>query len=377
MNDHIARKNPFSTQSRVTQLIRLKDVRISQELGGIYAIGQISESQYDPCVAYFGSQERRDESKPPHLVFANLSGDDADAKRFLESFGPLTFARRQASTSEVSDDLDLAWKESVRDTKERYEDPWEHYRRHLLLQPITVTSGNNRKREPVRINLSEFWAEQEHFLFVAQLIEAIRSARSTEEVRSLLRRLVTKPPEVRFGAFSWTSEVHADFQIAFGVKSPPDTGAPFRETLKKALLVAINGANAREILSGAVRLIELMVNSKLASVHPVLASEPCESGRTRIELQRSWLCQDLIGALYMMLFLDVEHQRRVVRCEGCGLLFQDAKENVIYCSSRCETRKRVREWWRKHGKKYRRTKRRMESNGRPGKKVKGRSLRGE
>jgi hypothetical protein len=251
----------------------------------------------------------------------------------------------------ANEEIDLEWRESVRETRQRLTNHAK-YLRNLNLGPYTLTSQSNDPPEVATVNLGDFWAEQEEFLFLYLLIDAIRSGRPVSEARSLLTRFVAKPPKARIGAFVLTPEIYADFQIVFGVRSPHhNTHESYGEILRKALLPQIEKSSDQEIASAAIRLVQLRVNSRLSTTFPSLSM--IDSGSIQSGIERSWSCRNLLGALYVMLFLDIEHQRRVVRCEGCGVLFQDAKDNVLYCSSRCETRTRVRKWWRKKGKNYR------------------------
>lgn len=356
MNTHIARKNRFCWPASVGLFMPLVDARIREDFTGRYVVGRIGGQPYDPFEAYFNSEERREGATPPHLAFSRLTGDDDQAKGFLETYGPLTMVSRlgQQTDKKMFEELDLWWRESVREAREQYENPKEYLRQHFLFDPIILPARPARKPELVTVSLNDFWAAQEHFLFLNLLIEAVCSERPSSEVRSLLTRFVSRPPEERVGVGVLTPEVYADFQIVLGVRSPLNMGRkPYVEALKKVLLYAIQKKDDEEILSAATRLLQLRISERLSKVCPALTSGPRISGPSCNSLQPFWLCRSLIEALYMMVFLDIEHGRRVIRCEGCGVLFQDAKENVLYCSSRCETRKRVRDWWRKHGKRYR------------------------
>jgi hypothetical protein len=352
---HIAHKKPFSTHFPNSRLFALRDVQISEGLAGAYAIGSIREDLYDPFPAYYEAEERRDGQLPPHLEFANLSGDEADAKRFLETFGPLTSEGPILQHDGANERLDLTWRESARDTKERLKSPSEYYKRRVLLKPLTISPKSTKGSDLVTVNLTEFWAEQEEFQFLTLLIIAIRSQRPAKEAKSLLIRYVRKPPDEKIGAFILTPEIYADFQIVLGLKTPSHT-----EHLQKKLLAEIEKRDTQEIEAAAAMFVEHRINSKLSTVCPFLVSGQDTLRPKRFGVENSWLCRDLIGSLYLMLFLDIEHHRRVVRCQGCGAIFQDIKENVLYCARRCENRKRSRDWWKKNGKKYR-TKQREKS----------------
>jgi len=361
----IARKKPFGTYS--PRFFRLENVQISRGISGPRAIGRIGREPYDPLAIYYEVEERRDGPLPPHLAFARLSGDDDDAKGFLERFGPLTMEEQIPYDAADDEGLNLEWRDSVHDTRQRLTNPAEYFRK-FNLGPITVASQSS---DPLAtVNLGEFWAEQEEFLFLYLLIDAIRSGRPASEARSLLTRFVSKPPRARIGFFVLTPEIYADFQIAFGVKSPQGpTDESYGEILKKTLLPQIKKCRDQEIESAGLRLVQLRVNSRLSSTFPLLSVAPVDSGAIRGGIERSWGCRNLLGALYAMLFLDIEHRRRVVRCEGCGVLFQDAKDNVLYCSPLCETRTRVRKWWRVNGKNYRAKQRKQSNVGRKSKSV--------
>jgi hypothetical protein len=327
------------------RLFPLEQIRITDDgLSGRRAIGRFASQSYDPFNLYYTSVERRGEPKPPHLEFASLSGDDDAALSFLRTFGPLTSMENSVPESS-GDELNLAWRDSVRDSKERFRSPEEYYRQHMLLHPLTVSSGFHKRSpstEGVTVDLSTFWAEQEEFLAVLELVRAIRPRKMPGSVRHLLRLVISNPPAPTTGIGRFTPELYGDFQVALHVQTPENFS---EEGLKAVLQAAIGMRSDQQIVDAAARFVELRVNTRL------LGASPCIVAREGLE--RTWRCKDLISALYMMLFLDLDHNRRLVRCPGCGAFFQDAKQNVVFCSSRCETRMRVRKWWRRNGKKYR------------------------
>lgn len=328
------------------------------------AFGSETDNTYDPFVLYYAWKERRDAHRPPHLVFANLGEDDEAAKAFLETYGPLTQRVARCSQQEAEAELGLSWYQSVRDAKERFEDPESYFRKYLAAPPIIHDpSKARRSRQLVRVNLSELWAEQEEFLLLQLLWEALRNRKALPEFRALFLGAARPRSRVVYGGES-TPRILGDLQVVFRVSSPPSSGQhPYREDLTKALSKAIKRCGEADLERFARELISRRLSDHLKGVQPLLLPKDTGSATTKT-LRPTWQVDTLLASLYMMLFLDISYERRVVRCGGCGILFADAKENVFFCSPRCETRARVRRWWRKNGKGYRR-RRKQGSSGRP------------
>jgi hypothetical protein len=343
---HIARKKPFSTE-RASEG-RLAKLKIATIRDG-YAYGRKRAEYYDPFVNYYTWKERRDSTQPPHLIFANLPEEEAAAKHFLETYGALT------ETYITDTDAETDWGVDAQDAQLKLTDPEAYYRKHRVFVTGTISAGDPGTRlwpgmpkslhreDLVRVNLSEFWCEQEAFLLVYRLWEALENRRGDVEIRALFRGAVGHPSRIRSGAFSFPAPLLADLQSALKLRHETNPIQALADRVK-----TLGGSEARW---AAWQLILKVLNRQVARVRPAVQ---LEAG----SISRTWQCRTLLEALYMMFFLDLAQGRRILHCNNCGILFAESKRNVKFCGQRCETRHRVREWWRRHGKEYRAKKKR-------------------
>ena len=351
----MAGKKPFSTHTRAPGgFPRLGNVVIKDG----WAFGRLTDDSYDPFASYHAWREKRDALAPPHLTFANLEESDEAAKEFLGAYGPLTGTKADVDWNEA--ELDLGWYHSVKEAKERFDDPEGYFSRN---HPRIVHDPSKPPSDlrTVRVNLSEFWAEQEEFLLLELLWEKMRNKRTADEIRRVFLMATRPRSRVSYGG-ELTPQLLGDLQVVFRVHSPPSRGSrPYAEVLQEILSKKISRCGADDLRRRVNQLLSRRLNDQLGHVQPLLLSQVGNAAPTT---HWTWQTDNLLAALYMMLFLDITYERRVVRCGGCGILFADAKENVFFCSPRCETRARVRRWWRKNGKGYRR-RRKQGSSGRP------------
>lgn len=245
---------------------------------------------------------------PPHLRFANLMADeDHDIEAFLGEFGPLHehAARDRRSLGQVSAECGRG-----------------------------VTDGNW-----VEVSLQELRAEQEEFLVVRLLMEAVRRGRARDILGELRRYAGKRVPESfrLFRGDLWRT-------IA------PFTHQPNDVEVRKRLGAWLETAKPPALLEAGGKIVAGRLNERLGRVRPVMAV----SGGA---LQGSWFCTDLLEAFYVMLRLDISRNLRLAKCTGCGLLFGGKKGNVAFCSPICSNRYRWRKWDRTKRKKARSPKR--------------------
>ena len=118
--------------------------------------------------------------------------------------------------------------------------------------------------------------------------------------------------------------------------------------------VAIRNSRTDEIRPDQTSRAEELLVSELnrRMVKPVKPRVLLDSGG----LCSSWHCDSLLGAMYLMFFLDIWHCRRSIKiCKfaKCGLVFSNAKPNVRYCCLKCERRASNYDWYHAKGKEYR------------------------
>lgn len=322
----ILRKNPYSVGgSSLFGPYPLGTVILKEGL----AYGQETYALYDPFELYDSWRERRDGPLPPHLVFANLPNEDAAAVAFLETYGPLTdLIQNKIRSQDVEHALGTPLGVAAREARKQFGKAavyWQERFPGSALRPSLKPA--HRTGRWCRVVLREFWKEQQEFRYLSGLWEMVRNHRPETELREYLPSARATPVAPRLNYYLRVGEWQAS-------------------------LDKIRAASAEQLNEIAQGFLGRRVSLRLAHTHPVLAfgADQSTSGEP---IRHFWNCSDLLEALYMMLFLDISLERRILRCEGCGILFADAKGNVHYCSSRCEIRARVRRWWRKRGKGYR------------------------
>jgi hypothetical protein len=75
---------------------------------------------------------------------------------------------------------------------------------------------------------------------------------------------------------------------------------------------------------------------------------PCINVTTDHHANLHYHVGDLLGALYLMIGLDMTSRRYYYHCESCGKRFPVLRSNRKYCSKHCK--------WRKNSKAFRRRK---------------------
>lgn len=293
------------------------------------AYGQETYALYDPFELYDSWRERRDGPLPPHLLFANLPNEDAAAVAFLETYGPLTDPiQNKIRSQDVEHALGTPLGVAARDARKfgKAAVYWQERFPGSALRPSPKPA--HRSGRWCRVALKEFWKEQQEFRYLCGLWEVVRNHRP---LRKYLLSAQATPVAPRLNHYLGVGDWQAS-------------------------LDKIRAASAEQLNEIARGFLGQRVSLRLAHTHPVLSFGADQSSGEPI--RHFWNCSDLLEALYMMLFLDISLERRILRCEGCGILFADAKGNVRHCSSRCEARTRVRRWWREHGKSYRARQRR-------------------
>lgn len=328
------RKNPYSTGGQTPWAVAPLATVVVQ---AGFAYGQETIALYDPFHLYDSWRERRDGALPPHLVFLNLVREDAAARAFLETYGPLTEPPQESlSAKDVQRELGIPLGQAARAAQQQLgkaRSYWQKRSPRPLSSPslaLAYRTGFWR-----RVNLVQFWAEQNEFRFLYSLWEVLKNSRLGVELKASLLG-------------------------ARGTTLARKLNQHFRAADWQALESNIEAESAESLRQKAFGFLGGRVSLRLIHVHPTLWFEP--HGSTA--LRHFWNCENLLETLYMMFFLDISLERRVLRCEGCGILFADAKENVRYCSTGCETRTRVRNWWRQHGRAYRAKRRKNRSRNR-------------
>lgn len=322
---------------------------------------------YDPFALYRRYEERRDAGVPPHLVFASLQpfrpprnliaagqvvdqlerragslGDRQVAAAFLLTYGwpcetrSLTPKFKNGTTEFSGAFPDQIWRRKLN--------------RKYPLQPPPLTKASETW---TAMRLDKFWEEQQIFSLVAQTLAIIRHGGDDQDRE--LKELFTSAVCFPVGVYRGYNRVHASWPIIalltkyFGVGPVPSSLSEkdYWRELQKQLFDTVT-SSVSTLRERAIEFIREVMVDRLKGAVPFLDYEgDC--------FLCTWNCQELLDAFYVMLFLDVEFDRRILRCEGCGILFAEAKTNVTHCSDRCGNRVRVRRTIQ--GKPTRQTKR--------------------
>jgi hypothetical protein len=302
----LANENPPSGALTPETSLRCAPWRDVQVVGAWVHGEEATARAFNPFDAYLGWEEHRDAALPVHQKFANLTGEDRDAetRTFLETYGPLH-------------------------------------------------NGQVDRQGRLAASLDNFWTEHDLFDFPYQLVEVQRNGRDSKRLRGTLREAV-KSGE---GQILTSESLLSRLQDVFGLHirthaGNADAGArAYAEVVRAELLRQIRHNSPSELLKNGERFLTRVIGDRLARVHPLLAFEP--ESNAPLSRFATWSCSTLGEAIWMMLFLDITFDRRIVRCRHCGTFFADAKENVRFCSDRCEKRSRNLRWWREHGNKWR------------------------
>jgi hypothetical protein len=204
------------------------------------------------------------------------------------------------------------------------------------LMPSSPTSNSERW---ATVPLDEFWRDQQEFALIERLLTVLRYEKEPEQgLREMFMSAVCFPIAVRKGQrrlCSWP--ILGRLRQPFGIDPLPPSreGEDYWSAVQNQLLAKIESEKHDFIRNRAVNVIDYIVNKRLSRVSPALGFD--QGG-----FSSSWNSETLLDALYVMLFLDAEYGRRIIRCDGCGILFAESKKNVTHCSDRCGNRVRVR-----------------------------------
>lgn len=315
---------------------------------------------YDPFELYRGYEESRDAWLPPHLVFASLRPFRRPRRLLLA--GETSEEAKLALASHADEDASAAFllaygwpletnartpksHDSAIDVQEvRTRQIWrEKLNGKLPLEPASATKNSEVWTS---MRLDKFWEQQQRFALVAQSLAVFRSAETvkgrnvgipTDTLKDLFMSVLCFPVGISGrGHVSWPLLGELASLLQIGTIPPHFAEQKYWHELQKHLIDKIQ-ARKSSIVSIASSLVRGVMAERLKPAMPILDYDDV--------MQRfgcTWNCATLLDAFYIMLFLDVEYGRRVLRCEGCGILFSEVKQNVTHCSDRCGNRVRVR-----------------------------------
>lgn len=364
--------NPYSTEKRGAvpwQCAPLANVVIRDDA----AVCQTTPLAYDPFELYYGWVERRDAPAPPHLALVNLHQDPLAAKAFLETYGHLTGPTSRSRCVEfISQEqaeviAGATWSEAVVESDQilgTANDYWENHHPTPVRLPPGLPGGATQQHVErwLKLDLREFWAEQGEILLLYRLWETRRNGRDLSETLACLRGTLRDSPSRNL-----LNKLLEIFDLR-----RPDPRANWDQVAKQELTehLSLKTVKGDRIQRAVSQLLTESVNTQLRHTRPMLWDE--NEGLDSTPPNAIWECQELLEAFYMMFFLDIQYGRRLLRCDNCGILFAETKENVRFCSTKCERQHRVRKWWQLHGKEYRASQRKAGAVRKPQKKRTGR-----
>ena len=305
----------YTTDLAVPAQYRLAGtVVIGDDLVG--RVGAGFDEGYNPFNLYATAKPGRGKALPPHLVFAELDETAEEACAFLNAYGPLDssgiIGTRLAK-------LELkAWEKA----SAKSSSPEEVFRKILGEVPLLPPLG--KPQDDFRCyRLDQFWQDQSEFELALRLSAALNSAPS-ELYRNIRRALAI---------------VGTNWQFRHG--------SIFGFGLDKLPLLGLQGQGVElQYINAALHFVRHTINSHLSITTPRIVPK-----LGSVAVEGVWGCYSLLGAMYLMLFLDIASRgMRIVQCDKCGTLFYSDLARVRYCSFNCENQARaLRAYYRKKG----------------------------
>jgi hypothetical protein len=271
---------------------------------------------YNPFDLYGVAKPGRGQPLPPHLVFAELDRTEEEACAFLNAYGPLDGC--SVFGTPLTKTKIKAWEKA----SAKSSSPEIVFGKTLGEVPLLPPPGKPQD-DFIYYRLDEFWRRQSEFELALRLDGALNSAPAERysKIRRALK-IVGTDWDIRHGSIS-----------GFGLDELP-------------LLGLMGQGVESQYINAAVHFVRNTVNWNLSITTPRLVRK-----LDSVAVEGVWGCYSLLGAMYLMLFLDIAHRNtRIVQCEKCGSLFYSDLERVRYCSAGCENRDRaLRAYYRKKG----------------------------
>jgi hypothetical protein len=271
---------------------------------------------YNPFNLYANAKPGRGEALPPHLVFAELGETAEEACAFLNAYGPLD------SSGIIGTRLTRTELKTWQQASAKSSSPEDVFSKTFGRVPLLPPGGNPQDYFR-RYQLDQFWREQSEFELALRLSGALNSVPS-ERYRNIRRALtiVGTDWKIRRGSIS-----------GFGLDELP--------------LLGLQGQGVElQYINAALYFVRHTINSHLSMTTPRIVPK-----LGSVAVEGVWGCYSLLGAMYLMLFLDIASRgMRIVQCEKCGTLFYSDLARVRYCSFNCENQARaLRAYYRKKG----------------------------